>query len=199
MLIEPCSRRSLLRLSLLLPAAAVAQEGASVVEGVAFERRARVAGSELLLNGTGVRAVAWFKGYAAALYLAERAASAAQALAAPGPKRLQIRLLHDVPAAEFAKAFRKGVARNVTPAELARLAPRMDRFAAAIGAVGTVRQGDVVDLDLDPGHGTRFALNGTLRADIGGDDGFYAALLLSFVGDRPYDERLRAGLLGQGG
>ena len=38
-------------------------------------------------------------------------------------------------------------------------------------------------------------MNGTLQGEaIVGDD-FYAALLRSFVGDRPYDSRLKAGLL----
>jgi hypothetical protein len=59
-----------------------------------------------------------------------------------------------------------------------------------------VRKGDTVDLDLDPGRGTLFGLNGTLRGEpVTGDD-FYAALLRSFVGDKPYDKRLKAGLLG---
>jgi hypothetical protein len=63
-------------------------------------------------------------------------------------------------------------------------------------AVGTVKKGDRIDLDQDPTRGTLFALNGTLRGEpIAGAD-FYAALLASFVGQRPYDKRLKAGLLG---
>lgn len=180
------------------PFAALAQEGAVQIEGASFERRVRVAGSELLLNGTGVRAVAWFTGYAAGLYLPSRASSAVQAVALEGPKRLQMRMLHEVPAAEFVKAFRKGVQRNTAPAELPGLAARMDRFAALIAAVGNVKKGDVVDLDLEPGRGTAFSLNGKLRGEpIEGSD-FYAALLRSFIGDRPYDKKLKAGLLGHG-
>ena len=115
-----------------------------------------------------------------------------------GPKRLQMRMLHEVPAGEFVKAFRKGVQRNTAPDELPPLLARMDRFAALITAVGKVKKGDVVDLDLEPGRGTAFSLNGTLRGEpIEGGD-FYAALLRSFIGDRPYDQKLKAGLLGQG-
>ena len=180
------------------PLMAFAQGGSVQVEGASFERRARVAGTDLLLNGTGVRAVAWFTGYAAGLYLPSRASSAAQAVALEGPKRLQMRMLHDVPAEEFVKAFRKGVQRNTEAAELPRLAARMERFAALVAAVGKVKKGDVVNLDLEPGRGTAFTLNGNLRGEpIAGDD-FYAALLRSFVGDRPYDPKLKAGLLGQG-
>lgn len=192
-------RRSLLLACCAAPLAAVAQDSGTVqVQAAVFERRARVAGTELLLNGTGVRAVAWFTGYAAGLYLPMRATAADQAVAMEGPKRLQMRMLYEVPAGEFVKAFRKGVQRNITPAELPRLAARMDRFAALVAAVGKVKKGDVVDLDLEPGRGTAFRLNGTLRGEpIEGSD-FYAALLRSFIGDHPYDQKLKAGLLGQG-
>ena len=72
----------------------------------------------------------------------------------------------------------------------------MQRFAQQISATGTVRKGSVIDLDLDPKQGLLFTLNGTLRGEpVEGDD-FYAALLRAFVGEHPYDERLKAGLLG---
>ncbi len=179
----------------LLPGAAAAQVR---LEGQTFDARAHVAGAELLLNGAGVRAVAWFKGFVAALYLSSRAGTAAQALAMPGPKRLQLRLLHDVPATEFAKAFHKGISRNTDAAELPRLEERMVRFEALIHGLGTVRKGDTVNLDFEPARGTVFGLNGKLRGEAVPGEDFYAALLRSFVGDRPYDQRLKAGLLGRG-
>jgi hypothetical protein len=80
-----------------------------VYEGETFDRRIVVAGLELQLNGLGVRQVAWFKGYLAALYLATKATNLDQALAAQGAKRIQLRILHDVPATELAKAVRKGI------------------------------------------------------------------------------------------
>jgi len=178
--------------ALLVPARA--QEGAVKVEGQSFATRLPLAGSELLLNGTGVRAVAWFKGYVAALYLPRRTSVVEQVLAMSGPKRLQLRLLQEVPAEELVKALQKGLSRN--SAEPERLAERSERLARAMLAVGTVKKGDVIDLDQDPTRGTLFALNGTLRGEpIAGAD-FYTALLASFVGQRPYDKRLKAGLLG---
>ncbi len=193
----PLTRRDALYVILASPLPAWAQDDAVVVEGKVFARRVRVAGTELQLNGTGVRAVAWFKGYAAALYLRSHAGTAAQAVAQPGPKRLQLVMLQKVPAEEFVKAFRKGLRRNTPEAELPGLAERMAQFEALVAAIGTVHPGDVVNLDFEPGRGTAFGLNGTLRGGaIVGDD-FYAALLRSFVGERPYDRELRAGLLGQ--
>lgn len=188
-------RRSfVLQLAALAAAPAFAQVR---IEDQTFQPLAQVAGSELVLNGVGVRAVAWFKGYAAGLYLKSRAATPAQVQQMAGAKRLQLRMLHEVPAAEFVKAFRKGVARNTAPAELPALAARMEAFAGLVAAVGKVKKGDVIDLDLEPGRGTAFSINGTLRGEpIAGDD-FYAALLRSFVGEHPYDDKLKAGLLGR--
>jgi len=176
---------------------ALAAEGRLVYEGQVFDTRLRVAGVELRLNGTGVRQVAWFKGYLAALYLVSPASTAAQAVAMGGPKRIQMRMLHDVPAAEFSKAMRKGIARNTPAPALGSLGERIERFSRQIDAAGAVRDKDVVDLDLDPSRGLVWSINGRPRGDpIPGED-FYAALLRSFVGEVPYDKRMRAGLLGQ--
>jgi hypothetical protein len=167
------------------------------VEGQWFDTVVRVAGAELRLNGTGVRAVAWFKGYAAGLYLASPISTAAQALALAGPKRLQLRMLQEVPAGEFVKALNKGVARNASPAELAALERRLVQFDELIAGLGKVHVGDVVDLDHAPGRGLLMQVNGTLRGDALPGDDMFAAVLRAFVGDHPYDEKLKAGLLGQ--
>jgi Chalcone isomerase-like len=172
-------------------------EPASKIGGASFERRAKVAATELLLNGVGMRAVAWFKAYAAGLYLVARASTAEQVVAASGPKRLQLRMLRDLPAAEFVKAFKNGMTRNTTPEGLSQLAARIERFAQAVAAIGNLRGADVVNLDFDPARGTLFTLNGTPRGDVIEGPDFYATLLRAFVGDQPYDEKLKAGLLGR--
>jgi hypothetical protein len=184
-----------LMLSLSAVAPVQAQEGPRVVEGQAFARRVVLAGTELQLNGTGVRAVAWFKGYAAGLYLAQRSTTQAQALAMGGPKRLQLRMLQEVPAAEFVKALSRGVERNAPAADAAALQPLMRRFSDLITQTGKVRKSDVIDLDLDPTRGMLFSVNGTLRGELAGGQDLFNAVLSSFVGEHPYDEKLKAGLL----
>lgn len=180
---------------LLLPA--VGSAWAEVrVEGQTFASTARVAGQELRLNGVGLRAVAWLKGYAAGLYLPRRASDAEQVLAMAGPKRLQLRMLQTASAMEFVKAFDRGVKRNTAEAELPALEARRLRFDAAVAGIGSVRQGDVVDLDFDPAQGLIFTHNGRpVGEPIPGAD-FYAALLRIFIGSRPTDPELKTGLLG---
>jgi hypothetical protein len=176
-----------------------AAEPPAKIAGVSFERHLNLMGKDLRLNGVGVRAVAWFKGYAAALYLTAKASTADQVVATPGPKRLVLRMLREVPSVEFVKALRQGMARNSPEDSHPKMAARIDSFADAVAAIGTVREGDVVNLDFDPTRGTLFTLNGTQRGEAFAGEDFYAALLRAFVGDKPYDEKLKAGLLGTAG
>lgn len=166
------------------------------VAGVTFAGAVTVAGQPLELNGVGLRAVAWLKGYAAGLYLGTRARTPQQVYATVGAKRLQLRMLLDVDTVEFIKAFDKGIARNTPPAELPALAERMARFDALLRDIGNVKKRDVVDLDWWPGKGLQLGLNGELRgAPIAGED-LYSALLRIFIGEHPVDAELKIGLLG---
>ena len=198
----PCPERRNLILGLgcfcagLTPLWCTAADNTVTVSGLVFERRVQVAGSELLLNGTGLRAVAWFKAYAAALYLGARATTAEQAVNASGPKRLQLRFYRDLPAAEFVRALNVGLPRNSEPALAEKLADRQALLAARIAALETLHEVDTIDLDFDPAKGLLFKLHGRLRGEpIPGED-FYGAVLRVFIGDHPSDTKLKAGLLG---
>lgn len=189
------TRRHLLTAALLLGSgAAFAQLR---IDGHTYDATQRVADAELVLNGVGERAVAWFKGYTAGLYLAAPADSAERITAMAGPKRLRMRLLQNVPAAEFVKAIDKGIDRNTPAEQHGALEARRVEFDRQVQAAGEVKKGDVVDLDFVPGRGLVFTINGQARGEpIAGED-FYAAVLRIFIGDKPVDQRLKAGLLGK--
>jgi len=74
-----------------------------------FEDKIQLAGSSLVINGVGKRAVSILRGYVAGLYLSRKASTPEAVYAAPGPKRVQIRMLLEVGAEEFVKAVNKGV------------------------------------------------------------------------------------------
>jgi hypothetical protein len=161
-----------------------------------FDDRLRLADTELVLNGVGLRSVAWLKGFAAGLYLTEKAAAPDQALGLPGPKRLQMKMIVDVETKEFIKAFDKSLSRNNTEAERARLRERVAQFNRNLEQIAIVRKGDVINLDFIPGQGLILSVNGTPRGrPVAGAD-LYAGLLKVFIGDRPVDVKLKAGLLG---
>jgi len=180
----------------LLPVAPAFSAAPVHIEGQTFDATVQVAGADLQLNGVGLRAVAWFKGYAAGLYLPAKAGTPAQVLATTGPKRLQLRLLQDVPAAEFVKAIDKGIERNTAAEQLPALNERRGQFDAQVQALGKVKKGDIVNLDFVPGRGMVFTHNGQTRGDVIAGDDFYSAVLRIFLGEHPVDDRLKAGLLG---
>jgi hypothetical protein len=187
---------TLLALALVIALAASMPVQSRTIEGQPYEEQMQLAGSTLQLNGVGLRQAAWFKGYAAGLYLTRKATTPDQAISAPGPKRLQIRMLVDVETVEFSKSFNRGVRRNTPPAQLPALTERMQAFDKLILGIGKVKTNDAIDIDLLPGRGVVLSLNGKPRgAPIPGDD-LYAALLRIFLGDKPSDPELKQALLG---
>jgi hypothetical protein len=176
---------------LLAPATARAVS----VEGHAYDEVLRLDGTTLRLTGAGVRAVAWFKGFTVGLWVAEPSTRPDALLGQAGPKRLRLRMLVDVPAAELVKALRRGVQKNHAEDEQARLAPAMARLEAVIGGLGALRTGESLDLDHLPGRGLQVLFQGQPRGEpVPGDEAFRAVLRI-FIGNRPADERLKAALL----
>ena len=204
----PSARRHVLILlgagtmALFSPLAPLAQaaEPPVRIDNVSLDSRLQLGGQLLRLNGAGtfapLKAFAWVKGYVAALYLVDKAGSHEQVLASNGAKRLQMRMLLDVPVAEFVKAFHKGVGRNTPQDQQPALAERMERFDQMIRPLGKVLKGDAINIDYLPGRGMLLSHNGReLGAAIAGDD-FYEALLGVFIGPKPVDDTLKAALLG---
>ncbi|MFL6699041.1 MAG: chalcone isomerase family protein [Vitreoscilla sp.] len=180
-----------------LPSANAAQAVAPItLEDQTFPADARVAGTSLQLNGVGLRAAFIYKVYLAGLYLPAHAATGQEVLAQAGAKRLQVRLLMDGPSDEFAKAFTSGIAKRTPADQAAAMHDRIAAFDRTLRSVGKVSKGDVVNLDYAPGVGLTMTVNGkSFGAPVPGSD-LYAALLAIFVGDRPVDARMKAGMLG---
>lgn len=178
---------------LQLPAAVSAAD----VAGIRIDDRARVAQSDLQLNGAGVRTKFVFKVYVAALYLPERKSSTAEILALSGPKRVSMRLVRDLSAEQLVEALEEGIRDNTSPAELEALSSRLAELKAIMLEVKQGREGDLMTLDFLPGTGTQVAMNGIVRGKaIAGDD-FYRALLRIWLGDNPISKDLKKALLGQ--
>ncbi len=168
---------------------------AAQLEGQRFDETQVVSDRTLRLNGLGLRGVAWIKAFVAGLYLPAPTREAGQALAMQGPKRLRMKVLLEAPSKEFSKAFTSGVRKNESEQVRAHLAPRMTAFIGVIDGLGTIRKGDVIDLDFVPGQGMQLRLNNrAVGAVVEGED-FYRALLKIFIGERPVDPRMKEGLL----
>lgn len=169
------------------------------VAGVKFEDKLKLASSELVANGAGLRQKAFFKVYAMALYLQEKQADAESVLSATGAKQIRISLLRDLSAQQFVDALQEGIAENHSDAEMAALKPRVKQFADAMLGIGEARTGTLVLIDWLPENGTRLTVNGQARGqDIAGED-FFRALLKIWLGKKPVNDDLKQALLGKVG
>jgi hypothetical protein len=169
--------------------------GALKVEGHVYDDTVVVAQAPLRLNGAGVRSQLWLKAFTAGLYLQQPATQAGSALAQPGAKRLRLRMLMDLQAEDFARALRRGVDKNHSPAEQVPLSDRLARLGQLVQSLGNLRNGDAVDLDYQPGAGLVLSLNGTRRGDALPGEDLYRALLRIFIGERPAQAALKNALL----
>jgi hypothetical protein len=150
---------------------------AADVAGVKIEDRDRLSNSELTLNGAGLRKRAFFQVYVIGLYLPEKKAAAAEAIAGPGPKRIAIHMLRDVDADQFSGALSDGMKDNVSAAELKALEPRMKQLVTIMGEMKEAKKGMRITLDWTPAAGTQVTVEGKATgAPIPGED-FYRALL----------------------
>jgi hypothetical protein len=180
------------RLLLLLLAITLPLQAAEVA-GVKFDDRARVADSELALSGAGLRQRFVFDVYAVALYVRD---PKTDRVAQGGAKRVAIRMLRDVDADTFAKALVDGMRPNHDEATMRLLEPRIAELNAIMAAVKEARKGMAIDLDWDPGTGTRVMIEGKAAGKaIAGED-FYQALLRVWLGPKPVQDDLKKALLG---
>jgi hypothetical protein len=186
-----------LRIALALAAALLAAPAAArEVGGADIPEEARGAGvaEPLRLNGAGVRRKLLFALYAIGLYLPAPESDPARVLALDGPRRVLMRILYkEISREQLVAAWNEAFVANHSPAELAPLQARIDRFNAAFESL---HAGDTVLIDYLPGKGTRLEINGRAREEIPGAD-FAAALLRIWLGPAPVSSGLKAELLGR--
>jgi hypothetical protein len=166
------------------------------LEGVKLEPTAQVGGAALQLNGAGLRTRAIFKVYVAALYVPQKANSAAALLAQKGPRRVAITMLRNVDADTFAGALSEGLRNNHSEAQMMAMKTQVDALTANFKAAGEARKGDVIHLEFVPDSGTRLTVNGQPRGNAIAGEEFFGALLRVWLGDKPVDGDLKKGLLG---
>lgn len=164
---------------------------------VHFDEKTTLAGTELHLNGAGLRSKLMFKVYAIGLYLPQVADTSVAALSAKGAKRIQIVTLRELSAEQLADALVDGIRKNHGKAEQEKLAARVEILRNIMLSIGKAPEKTHVRLDYLPASGTRVMIgNEQQGADIPGED-FYLALLRIWLGEKPVQESIRDGLLGK--
>jgi len=168
---------------------------AAEVEGVKLADTVQLGGSELALNGAGVRTRVFFKVYVGALYLQKKAGSTDAILGDTGAKRIAMHMLRDLDAEQLFSALNDGLKKNHAPDQLARLEPQVKQLEGIFNAVKAAKKGDVILLDYLPGAGTRVTVRGDDKGTIAGED-FSRALLRIWLGEQPADAALKKAMLG---
>lgn len=177
---------------LMLAASAMA---APDIDGVKVPDTADVGGSKLELNGAGIRTKIVFKVYVASLYLPKKTTSAADVIGGPGPKRMTITFLRNLEGSDMSKAFVEGIEANTSAAELAKLQPNIAQVNALFAQHKELKKGENVLIDLVPGTGVVFTINGKADPAPIKDTEFYAALMRIWFGEHPADSKLKGQLL----
>lgn len=166
---------------------------AAEVAGVKVEDRIKVGGTELVLNGAGLRTKVFFKVYVGALYATQKTGSTA-ALIDGGAKRMSLTLMRDLDAESLFGALKDGLTANHSEAELAAIKPQVDQLGEIMNKIGSAKAGNVIDLDFSA-EGLTVSFNGEGRGKVGGGS-FNKAVLKIWLGDNPVDGGLKKTLLG---
>lgn len=168
---------------------------AAEIEGVRLEAATRLGDTSLQLNGAGVRSRFIIKAYVIGLYLGAPADTLDGAMAAPGPKRIEIVPLMGFSAEQFTEPLVKGMKKNLPPAEFEAMQPRIRAFVDDLTAVKEVRKGSRIALEWLPGRGSRATMDGQEISRIIEGEDFYRALLAIWVGGKPTQDDLKLQLL----
>ena len=164
-------------------------------EGVSFPEQTQVESAALKLNGLGLRQATILRVdvYVAALYVAQPTQDANAVLAASAPKQLVLQFVRDVGRSDLNKGWEEGFENNAK-SELPALKERIEAFKALMIDMKT---GDRLALTYKPSAGVQVAIKGANKGTIAGDD-FARALFAIWLGPKPPNADLKAGLLGGG-
>ena len=161
--------------------------------GVSFPDQAQVEGSNLSLNGLGLRQATFLKVkvYVAALYVAKTSSDPGAILGSSAPSELILQFVRDVGADDLRKGWDEGFAKNSS----AQLPALKDRIAMLNGWMADVKSGQRLAFIHKPGAGIQVDVNGAVKGTIKGDD-FAKAFLSIWLGADPPNPEIKAGMLG---
>jgi hypothetical protein len=165
---------------------------AGSLAGVTLPDTASVNGTNLVLNGMGLRKKAIFKVYVGALYLPAKSGDAGAVIKLDAPKRMVMHFVRDVGKDKIAEGWREGFANN-SPESLPALQKQLDEFAALWQDMA---DGDEAVMTYVPGTGMKLEIRGKELGLIQGK-AFADAVFACWLGPHPPSEDLKTGVLGQ--
>lgn len=151
-------------------------------------------GTELRLNGAGIRSKFFFKVYVGALYLESVSQEVTTVINRDVGKQLIMHFLYkEVSRDDLVEAWNVGFNSNGSADQLNKLSSEINAFNDMFE---TVKSGDRIVLDYTPAGGTSVFIREELKGVIEGK-AFNDLLLSIWLGKSPVDEDLRDELLGK--
>jgi hypothetical protein len=162
-------------------------------KGVDFPDHVQIKGTDLTLNGLGMRKATFLKVsvYVGALYVT-RTSHDPQPLIDPStPAELTLHFVRNVGVGDLRNAWKEGFER-VAKDQMATLGARVNQLNTWMSDIKTGERLDFVRL---PGTGIQVSFNGAVKGTITGDD-FSRAFVSIWLGPEPPNAELKSGLLG---
>ena len=160
--------------------------------GVTLPDTEQVGGTQLVLNGLGLRTKFMVKVYVAGLYLEQKSSDPSAIINADAPKRIVMQFLHNASKSQMSDAFNESFNDN-SPEAVKTMKADIDRL---LSALEPVKVGDQMVFTYVPGTGTTFAMNGKEKLTIAGP-AFGPVLFSVWLGPKPPNGDLKKGMLGQ--
>ena len=162
--------------------------------GVTMPDHVRAFGVDLVRNGAGIRRATMFNVhvYVAALYLKQPTRSVKDALDAERTKLIELDFVRDVDTKEMIDALNEALEKNASAAEFASARKRMVEVERLLPPL---KNGTRLTLAYKPSHGLQVASAGKVLGVVK-DDALANLVFRAWLGPRPPDEKLKAGLLG---
>ena len=184
------SMRTLILYCLLLITSFTVQ--ARVIDDIEIPETIQVDGTQLVLNGAGVRYKFFFKVYVAALYLEKKSSHVEQILGSDTHRRIDMYVTYShISQEKMENAWKSGFEANLDEANLTSLAGSINQFIAMFA---DLHEKDVIVMDYTPGEGTQVLINQQDKGTIRGK-AFNDALLGIWLGKEPVTESLKDKLL----
>lgn len=161
------------------------------VAGVQLPGTVEIAGQPLQLNGYGIRKKFFFKVYVGSLYTAHQANSTAQVVDSRGGKLIRMNFLYSkVDKEKIVGGFAEGIKKNSPELQQD---PAITQFLGWFDADFIAK--DQVDLAIDKDNTVSASHNGRQLGSLQSAN-LARALLLIYLGDKPADDNMKAGMLG---
>jgi hypothetical protein len=185
-------RPALMLPGLLLSLAMPVAEGKEC-KGIDFPEHIQVSGTDLTLNGLGMRKATFLKinVYVGALYAATPSRDASVLIGSDGPQELILHFVRSVGAEDLRKAWTEGFERVAQDPS----ASLPMQIAMLNSWMSDMKSGERLMFIRKPHEGVQVTVNGVLKGMIEGEV-FSRAFISIWLGATPPNPELKSGLLG---